>query len=175
MTGTVTISDLDAGEVRRHAEDLATVLVDCVEGGASVSFMLPFDMKQARKYWRGVEQAVADGRAHVYAALQGEILGGTVQLWLDTPDNQRHRGDIRKLLVHRSVRRVGLATRLMLHAETEARRLGLSLLTLDTVTASPAQKLYETLGWHNVGVIPRFALWPDGRFCDATILYKEIG
>jgi len=175
MTGAVTICNLDAESVRRHAEDLAAVLVDCVQGGASVSFMLPFDMEQAREYWKGVERAVADGRARVYAALQGEILGGTVQLWLDTPDNQRHRGDIRKLLVHRSVRRLGLATRLMVHAEADARRLGLSLLTLDTVTASPAEKLYETLGWRNVGVVPRFALWPDGRFCDATFLYKEIG
>ena len=99
---------------------------------------------------------------------------GTVQLWLDGPCNQKHRGDIRKLLVHRDFRRLGLARDLMLHVEQQASGLGLSLLTLDTVTASPAEQLYVSLDWQRAGIIPRYAKWPDGRFCDATVLFKEI-
>jgi GNAT superfamily N-acetyltransferase len=170
----MTICELDAAAARKHGEELAGVLCDCVDGGASVSFMWPFDMSQARRYWADVATAAGEGRARLYGAFHDGTLGGTVQLWLDTPPNQRHRGDIRKLLVHRSVRRLGMARQLMGHAESAACRLRLTLLTLDTATASPAEHLYQALGWQRIGIIPRYALWPDGRFCDTTFLYKEI-
>jgi transcriptional regulator with XRE-family HTH domain/GNAT superfamily N-acetyltransferase len=170
----MTIRALDTQAARDHIEALAHVLHDCVEGGASVSFMWPFDREQSRDYWIGVVDALGMNRLRLYAAFREGTLAGTVQLWLDGSCNQKHRGDIRKLLVHREFRRLGLARDLMHHAETQARALGLSLLTLDTVTASPAEILYTSLGWQRVGVIPDYAKWPDGRFCDATVLYKTV-
>jgi GNAT superfamily N-acetyltransferase len=174
MTGATEISALDAQSARWHRDDLAAILHDCVDGGASVSFMWPFDREQARRYWDGVVDALGENRLRLFVASRNGAIGGTVQLWLDGPCNQKHRADIRKLLVHRDFRRLGMAKELMRRAETEARALGLSLLTLDTVTGSPAQKLYESLSWQLCGVIPRFAKWPDGRFCDTTVLYKAL-
>jgi GNAT superfamily N-acetyltransferase len=170
----MTIRELDVQAARDHIDELAGVLHDCVEGGASVSFMWPFDREQARAYWTGVVEALEQDRLRLYVATIDDVVRGTVQLWLDGPCNQKHRGDIRKLLVHRGFRRLGLARDLMRHAEQQARILGLSLLTLDTVTASPGEHLYVSLHWQRVGVIPNYAKWPDGRFCDATVLFKEM-
>jgi GNAT superfamily N-acetyltransferase len=171
---TVAITEFDAQAARNHLDALADILCDCVEGGASVSFMWPFDMEQSRAFWKGVIDARAGNRMRLYVASVDGTVAGTVQLWLDGPCNQRHRGDIRKMLVHRAFRRGGLARELMRHAETQAPHLGLSLLTLDTVTGGPAEQLYESLLWQKVGVIPRFAKWPDGRFCDTTVFYKTV-
>jgi len=174
MTERITIAQLDGPAARQHRDALAEILCDCVEGGASVSFMWPFDTDRSRAYWTGVETAIGEDRLRLYVASCGGRIGGTVQLWLDCPPNQKHRGDIRKLLVHRALRRLGLARELMRHAERDARELGLSLLTLDTVTHGPAERLYESLSWQRVGVIPNFAKWPDGRFCDTTVFCKTI-
>jgi ribosomal protein S18 acetylase RimI-like enzyme len=174
MTDGVSISKLDADGAREKCESLAEILWDCVEGGASVSFMWPFDVSQSLSYWSGVVAALSENRLRLYAASYNGRLGGTVQLWLDGPCNQQHRADIRKLLVHRTFRRRGLARDLMRHAEAEARAMGRTLLTLDTVTGAPAERLYESLAWQKAGVIPRYAKWPDGRFCDATVLFKDI-
>ncbi len=168
------ILEFDAGRAHEEIEALARVLHDCVEGGASISFMWPFTLAEAHDYWESILGALEHKRLRLYAATRDGAVCGSVQLWLDGPCNQRHRGDIRKLLVHRSARRHGFARALMIHAQHEARALGLSLLTLDTVTGSPAEELYGSLGWCRAGVVPRYAKWPDGRFCDATILYKEL-
>lgn len=172
MTGSIV--ELNAETAQRHLESLAAVLHDCVEGGASVSFMWPFHVRDARSYWTDILEALRRDRLHLYAAFHEGKLSGTVQLWLDGPCNQKHRGDVRKLLVHRQFRRLGLARALMHHAQSEARKLGLLLLTLDTVTGGPAEILYRSLGWQVVGVIPRYAKWPDGRFCDTTVLFREL-
>lgn len=169
------VVSLDATTAHRHLEQLAEILHDCVEGGASVSFMWPFDRTEASQYWSEVIEALGEGRLRLYAGFVDGSLRGTVQLWLDGPCNQKHRGDIRKMLVHRSARRRGLASALMRHAEDEARGLGLSLVTLDTVTGGPAECLYRGLDWRAAGVIPNYAKWPDGRFCDTTVFYKQIG
>jgi GNAT superfamily N-acetyltransferase len=174
MTDGVTISGLDVEGAREKFESLAEILRDCVEGGASVSFMWPFDMSESLSYWSGVVTALSENRLRLYAASYKGRLGGTVQLWLDGPCNQQHRADIRKLLVHRTFRRRGLARALMRQAEAEARAMGRTLLTLDTVTGGPAERLYESLAWQKAGVIPRYAKWPDGRFCDTTVLFKDI-
>jgi GNAT superfamily N-acetyltransferase len=174
MTGACAIAVLDRRTARARVDTLAEVLHDCVEGGASVSFMWPFDIAKSRDYWRGVLDALGEERLKLYGAFHDDALVGTVQLWLDGPCNQRHRGDVRKLLVHRQARRLGLARALMERVARDAAPLGLSLLTLDTVTDSPAERLYASLGWQRVGVIPNYAKWPDGRFCDTTVLYKEI-
>jgi GNAT superfamily N-acetyltransferase len=121
-----------------------------------------------------VIESVASGKTLLFGAYADGMLAGTVQLGLDVPSNQRHRGDVKKLLVHRRGRGRGLATRLMAAMEDEAKLRGLSLLTLDTVTGSDAERLYGKLGWSKSGVIPNYALWPDGRFCDTTIFWKAL-
>ena len=107
------------------------------------------------------------------AFLDGELVG-TVQVVDAGPPNQPHRADVAKLLVHRSARRRGIARLLMERAEREARAEGKTLLVLDTVTGDDAERLYGRLGWTRVGVIPNYALYPDGRSCDTTVFWKAV-
>jgi GNAT superfamily N-acetyltransferase len=164
---------LSARGARRDRLALAEVLVDCVTGGASVSFMWPFTIDDATEWWGGVIEAVAADRTVLFGAYRDDDLVGTVQLGLDVPPNQHHRGDVRKLLVHRDARGRGIGAALMSALEAEAGRRGLSLLTLDTASGA-AERLYQRLGWTKAGVIPRYALWPGGRFCDTTIYWKAL-
>jgi GNAT superfamily N-acetyltransferase len=154
--------------------ELASVLVDCVEAGASVSFMLPFALAEAQAFFRKVAASVASGDTLLLAAkLDGRIVG-TVQLGLDTPPNQPHRADIRKLLVHRSARGRGVGAALMARAEQEARRHGRWLLVLDTVPGENGYRLYLREGWTRAGIIPDYALFPDGRLCDTAVFWKRL-
>jgi GNAT superfamily N-acetyltransferase len=155
-------------------EQLASVLVDCVEGGASVSFMSPFSHGEALAFFRKVATSVAAGDTVLLAArLAGKIIG-TVQLGLDTPPNQPHRADIRKLLVHRAARGHGVGAALMAQAEEEARRRGRWLLVLDTVPGENGHRLYLREGWTQTGIVPDYALFPDGRQCDTAIMWKRL-
>ena len=153
---------------------LAEVLIDCVEGGASVSFMLPLSREKARAYWRGVAESAARGERAVLAAVDplGTIVG-TVQLILDLPENQPHRGDLAKMLVHRRARRGGVGAALLAAAEECAREEGRTLLVLDTANAEAA-RLYERHGWQRVGQVPGYALLPDGRPCATTFYFKTL-
>jgi GNAT superfamily N-acetyltransferase len=164
---------LSAEEAERERPALAEILADCVAGGASVSFMAPFSVEDAYRWWGGVIDSVAADRTVLFGAYRDDALSGTVQLGLDGPCNQRHRGDVKKLLVHRRARRLGLGAALMDALEHEARRRRLTLLTLDTAGAD-AERLYRRLGWTEAGVIPRYAMWPDGRFCDTAIFWKAL-
>jgi GNAT superfamily N-acetyltransferase len=164
---------LSADEAERERWALAEILADCVAGGASVSFMAPFSVEDAHRWWGGVVESVAAERTVLFGAYRDGALHGTVQLGLDGPCNQRHRGDVKKLLVHRRARGLGLGAALMEALEAEARRRDLSLLTLDTA-GTEAERLYRRLGWIEAGVIPRYAMWPDGRFCDTTIFWKAL-
>ena len=157
-----------------HIEALATILLDCVDGGASVSFMHPLTHEAAVAFWRQVARNVAAGERALLVAEDAQGLCGTVQLLLTQPPNQPHRADIAKMLVHRRARRHGLGTALMQAAEATAREYGKTLLVLDTVTGSEAARLYERLGWKRVGDIPNYALWPRGGFCSTTIYYREL-
>ena len=170
----IEVRRLDATEVHAQLDALAAVLHDCVAGGASVSYMAPFSQDEARRAFEGFAAEVDQGRRLVVAAFMEGQLVGTVQVILSVPPNQPHRGEIAKLLVHRSARRRGLAELLMECAETEARAEGKTLLTLDAVTEGDAARLYARLGWTTVGVIPDYALYPDGRFCDTTVFWKRI-
>jgi ribosomal protein S18 acetylase RimI-like enzyme len=171
----IEIRRLGVGEVRTQLDGLAAVLVDCVEGGASVRYMAPFSHDDARSSFEAVAAEVEDGRRLLLAAFaDGEIVG-TVQVVFATPPNQPHRAEIAQLLVHRSARRRGIAERLMARAEREALAEGKTLLVLDTVTGDAAERLYERLGWTQVGVIPGYALYPDGRLCDTTVFWKALG
>ena len=153
---------------------LTDVLIDCVEGGASVSFMLPLTRDRALAFWRRVAHGVAAGERALLIAEDAEGLCGTVQLAFDLPENQPHRADLAKMLVHRRVRRQGLGAALMQAAEATARDCGKTLLVLDAVTGGDAARLYERLGWQRVGDIPGYALYPDGRLCSTTVFYRTL-
>ncbi len=170
----IEVRRLQAGELQEQLDSLAGVLADCVAGGASVSYLEPFSHEDARTAFRGFAAEVEQGRRLILAAFDGSVLVGTVQLILAVPPNQPHRGEIAKLLVHRSARRRGIAERLMERAEDEARTEGKTLLVLDTVTGDAAERLYARLGWTTVGVIPNYALYPDGRPCDTTVFFKAL-
>jgi GNAT superfamily N-acetyltransferase len=164
---------LDAAAAKAAIGELADVLADCVEGGASVSFMLPFSRNDAARFFEKVIASIArDETVLVAAKLNGRI-AGTVQLGIDMPPNQPHRADIKKLLVHRAARNHGLGAKLMARAEAEANARGRTLLVLDTAGAE-AERLYVRTGWQRVGVVPDYAMWPAGGFCDTTFFWKKI-
>jgi len=173
---------MTAWAVRRlHAVDdaqidaLADVLIDCVDGGASVSFMQPLTRDRAVAFWRRVAEGVAGGQRALLVAEDEQGLCGTVQLVLDLPENQPHRADVTKMLVHRRARRHGLGAALMRAAEDTARDCGRTLLVLDAVTGGDAARLYERLGWVRVGDIPGYALFPRGGLCSTTVYYRNLG
>jgi GNAT superfamily N-acetyltransferase len=173
-TEQIEIRRLGVTEMQAQLDGLAAILVDCVAGGASVSYLAPFSHEQARAAFEAVAVEVEQGRRLLLGAFANGDLVGTVQLILALPPNQPHRAEIAKLLVHRSARRRGIAELLMAGAEAEARAEGKTLLVLDTVTGDDAERLYERLGWIKVGVIPGYALYPDGRPCDTTIFWKAL-
>ncbi|WP_144576150.1 GNAT family N-acetyltransferase [Agrobacterium sp. DE0009] len=170
-----TIHVLNGQQTIDALPELCDVLAACVNGGASVGFMLPFSPQDAEPFWRSVAENVTDGSAiHVVAEVAGKVVG-TVQVGFASKPNQPHRGDLMKLLVHPSARGLGLARKLMQRVEEEAAKRGRSLLVLDTATGSDAEAIYPRLGWERVGVIPDYALFPDGRYCGTTLFYKRIG
>ncbi|EJL78911.1 acetyltransferase [Polaromonas sp. CF318] len=154
--------------------ELADVLIDCVEGDASVSFMHPLPRERAEAFWRGVAEGVAAGERALLVAEDGHGICGTVQLVLAQPENQPHRADLAKMLVHRRCRRQGLGEALMRAAEGMARDCGKTLLVLDTVTGDSGERLYLRLGWQRVGVIPGYALLPRGGLVGTTVFYREL-
>jgi GNAT superfamily N-acetyltransferase len=153
---------------------LADLLIDCVEGGASVSFMLPLTRERAVAFWRRVAAGVASGERALLIAEDVVGVCGTVQLILDQPENQPHRADLAKMLVHSRARRRGLGEALMRAAESAARESGKTLLVLDAVTGGDAARLYERLGWVRVGDVPGYALFPGGGLCGTTYYYRDL-
>ncbi len=170
----IEVRRLDGPELRTQLNALADVLADCVAGGASVSYLAPFSQEDARAAFAGMVAEAEAGRRLILGAFTGDRLVGTVQVILALPPNQPHRAEIAKLLVHSSARRRGVAEQLMWAAEADARAEGKTLLVLDAVTGDDAARLYERLGWTTVGVIPNYALYPDGRPCDTTVFWKAI-
>jgi len=165
---------LTADEARAAIPELCDVLADCVAGGASVGFMQPYTAEDAEPYWQGVAESVEAGvNLLAVAVIDGRILG-TVQVGFATMPNQPHRGDLKKLLVHRSARGHGLARLLMEAIEKEAARHGKHLLVLDTATGSDAEAIYPRFGWERAGLIPEYAMWPDGGYCSTTLFYKRL-
>nr|WP_262271149.1 MULTISPECIES: GNAT family N-acetyltransferase [unclassified Microvirga] len=170
------IVSLSPQDAREQIGALSAVLIDCVEGGASVSFMSPLTQERADVFWQGVADGVAAGERILLVA-QDEASGrivGTVQVVLRQPENQPHRADIAKMLVHSGARKRGIGAALMRAAEDAARAAGKTVLVLDTVTGGDAERLYERAGWTRSGIIPNYALWPKGGFCDTTVFYKQI-
>ena len=174
MSGKAEITSLAAPVAEAALDQLAAVLADCVEGGASVSFMAPFSQAEALAFFRKVAGSVAAGDTVLLAArLDGKIVG-TVQLGLDTPPNQPHRADVKKMPVHRAARGRGIGEALMAAVEEEARRQGRWLLVLDTVPGENGHRLYQRAGWTQTGLVPDYALFPDGRLCDTAIMWKRL-
>ena len=154
-------------------EGLADVLIDVVDGGASVSFMHPFTREKAIAFWRGIARGVEAGERAIVVAEDEQGICGTAQLILSLPENQPHRADLAKMLVHRRARRRGIGAAVLRAAEDAARELGKTLLVLDTASQD-AERLYERAGWIKVGVIPDYALMPDGAFCDTIVYYRRL-
>jgi GNAT superfamily N-acetyltransferase len=170
----IEIRPLSAKETELCLSELSAVMVDCVEGGASMGYMSPFSMQEAFGFWRAVVDDIAKGWVLHLAAFEEATLVGTVQVVLKQPPNQPHRGDLKKLMVMTSARGKGIARKLMDAAEMAARSSGKTLLVLDTATESDAESVYPKLGWNRVGIIPNYAKFPDGRYCDTTVFYKEL-
>ena len=175
MKEKIVVRRIGANEALSYVDALADVLIDCVEGGASVSFMLPISRATAIEFWTRVAQGVARHERILLVAedAEGRVVG-TVQVVIDQPENQPHRADIAKMLVARRARRRGIAQRLMAAADDAAREAGKSVLVLDTVTGGDAERLYERAGWQRVGVVPNYALMPDGTLCATTFFHKQL-
>jgi GNAT superfamily N-acetyltransferase len=157
-------------------EGLSSVLIDCVEGGASVGFMVPIPRSRAQAFWFQVAESVQRReRVLLIAEDSANAIVGTVQIVWAGPENQLHRADVAKMLVKRSSRRAGIGAQLLLAAEQQALQQRKTLLVLDTVTGADGERLYARGGWKRCGVIPNYALWPDGGYCDTTVFYKQIG
>jgi GNAT superfamily N-acetyltransferase len=173
MSKHYTVRRLGADDAAACIDQLTAVLRDCVEGGASVSFMLPMARETAVRFWHGVFDAVARGERTLLVAEDAQGIAGTVQLVTSMPENQPHRADVAKLLVHRRARGAGIGQRLMQAVEDAAREQGKRVLVLDTAS-STAERLYERMGWQRVGVVPDYALMPDGLLCATTFFYKHL-
>ena len=174
MSENAEIVSLTAPVGDRALDELAEVLTDCVAGGASVNFMSSFSRVEARAFFDKVANGVASGDIVLLAAIVGGRIVGTVQLGLDTPPNQPHRADVKKMLVHRSARGRGIGAALMAAIEQEALRRGRWLLVLDTVPGESGHRLYLRAGWQQSGTVPDYALFPDGRLCDTAIMWKRL-
>ena len=175
MPADIRLVQLSADAVRDRISQLADVLEDCVAGGASVSFMLPFHRDTASAFWQGVARSAAAGERRVLAAIDDkDTVIGTVQLIVDLPENQPHRAEVAKLLVHSRGRRRGIAAALMAELERLAAAGNKTTLVLDTATGSGAETFYSRCGWQRVGVIPAFALMPDGKMTGTTLFYKQL-
>ncbi len=153
---------------------LGEILADAVMSGAGVSFMQPFSAEEGARFWQAQSEAVAHGVKTIFAARQGEIIAGTVILEKAWPPNQPHRGDISKMLVHRDFRRRGVGRLLVEALLTKARAMGLTLITFDTVSGSPADAFYSGLGFTRAGRIPGYAYSPTGQLDDTTIFYMKL-
>ncbi len=172
---TITVRRVGADETADCLEGLAELLIDCVQGGASVSFMWPLPRARALAFWQGVaEGVIRDERILLIAEEPGGAILGTVQLVTAMPENQPHRAEVAKMLVHRRARRQGLARRLLAAVEDVARGEGKPVLVLDTATGGDAERLYRRAGWQEVGVVPDYALMPDGSMCGTTFFYKRV-
>ena len=172
MSDAIRVRNLHAAS-EREIQELSDVLIDCVEGGASVSFMLPIERARAEAFWRGVAaDVVRGGRILLVAEQAGQIIG-TVQIIFAQAENQPHRADIAKMLVHRRARRLGVGAALLAAAESASSSAGKTLLVLDTASGD-AERLYAKLGWQRCGVIPGYALLPGGGLCDTTFFYRAL-
>jgi len=170
------IRSLDASQATRALESLADLLIDAVDGGASIGFIPPLEREEATAYWRTVMDSIAGGtRVLLVSEEDGPgLIQGSVQLSLETRANGDHRAEVAKLFVHRRARRRGVATALMGKAEATARQLGRTLLLADTRKGGEAERLCEKLGWTRFGEVPRYARSSNGELDPTVFYYKQL-
>lgn len=175
MNSDIEVRRLGANEAAASIDALADVLIDCVEGGASVSFMAPLARETALAFWKHVAGSVAANERILLVAedTQGRIVG-TVQIVTAQPENQPHRADVAKMLVSRAARRQGIGARLMQAVDKHALQAGKTLLVLDTVTGGDAERLYARAGWQRAGTVPDYALMPEGGLCATAFYYRPL-
>ncbi|WP_405650194.1 GNAT family N-acetyltransferase [Streptomyces sp. NBC_00019] len=171
----MSVTRLDESEVLDRLDALAGLMVDTVDGGASIGFLGPLDHAEATAWWKERAAGVAAGSLAIWAAHDGEQVVGTVSLAFPDKPNSRHRAELVKLMVHRDARGHGLGRRLLTTAEEAAAAAGVTLLHLDTETDSPAEHLYTTAGWTRAGVIPDYAADPAGVLRPTTLYFKQLG
>jgi ribosomal protein S18 acetylase RimI-like enzyme len=171
----VTVLRLTPDDFGTHLPALAGLLVDAVAGGASVGFLDGFDETAATAWWRSRAAAVADGSLAVWISTGPAGVTGTISLAYAEKPNARHRAEVVKLAVRRDARGRGLGRRLLAAAEEAAAAAGITLLLLDTETASAAERLYETAGWHRYGIVPDYAAGPSGELKDCSFYFKKLG
>jgi ribosomal protein S18 acetylase RimI-like enzyme len=171
----VVVADLDPFSFAEATERLAEILHACVHEGASVGFILPFDMEDAHAYWRdNVAPPHADGKRVVLIATLDRAIAGTAQLDFDAMPSKRHHGEVSKVLVDPRHRRAGVARALMREIEQRASATGRWLLTLDTA-GDAAEALYRSLGYSLAGAIPHYARNAFADNYDATrLMYKDL-
>ncbi|MEU3660415.1 GNAT family N-acetyltransferase [Streptomyces sp. NPDC032940] len=171
----MTVTRVDEARLTALLGELADLLTDTVDGGASIGFLAPLGRDEALAWWRERAAAVAAGRIAVWVAHDGDRVAGTVSLALPDKPNSRHRAELVKLMVSREARGRGLGRRLLATAEKAAARTGITLLHLDTETDSPAEHLYRSAGWTRAGTIPDYAASPDGVLRPTTLYFKQVG
>ncbi|HTD05727.1 GNAT family N-acetyltransferase [Undibacterium sp.] len=169
------VTELDCAAFRLHIGTLADLLVDCVQRGACLGFLLPFHRDEAMRFWEPLQAHLQDGACRIFVAhdASGAIVG-TVQLWLNTPPAGAHHAEIAKLLVHSGVRRQGYGHALMIAVEAAARGAGRSLLELRTRSGDAAERLYQNLGFQIAGVIPGYSIALDGSLEAMSFMYKHL-
>ncbi|MGX1500701.1 GNAT superfamily N-acetyltransferase [Labrenzia sp. MBR-25] len=165
---------MSADEVRSSLSALGQLLKTCVEDGAGIGFILPMSQEKAEAFWAGKLLAIESGEAFLLAARQGPEIAGVVMLVKASADNQPHRADVAKLMVHPEHRRKGLARKLMTAIDGLAMSVNRWMLVLDTVTGDRAEKLYPTCGYQKAGVIPDYAYNSHGHLDATTVFYKDL-
>ena len=172
----IAVSELSGDDGALHLRELGALLHACVHDGASIGFVLPFSIADAETFWDGkVLPRLRSGALSVLVAWRNGRIAGSVQLDYDTPPNQPHRAEVRKLLVHPDMRRRGIGKMLMVALERRAGQLGRRLLTLDTRTGDKAEPLYASVGYQTAGIIPGYCFDQFKRTLDpTTIMYKML-
>jgi len=168
------IEYLTADEAEAELAALGEVLWACVQGGAGIGFVLPFEKREAETFWQSRLPGLRAGERHLLAARVDGRIVGTVMLELASQDNGRHRAEVAKLMVHPEARRQGLSRRLLAAVESLALSLGRTLLVLDTVTGDTAEGVYPKAGYCRVGVIPGYAQAARGGLDATTVFYKQL-
>ncbi|MEU9027255.1 GNAT family N-acetyltransferase [Streptomyces sp. NPDC048383] len=171
---TAGITRLSATALRAHRDELAALLVDVVEGGASLGFLAGLDHAAAAAWWDSLAPSVEEGALALWVSRGADGgLDGTVSWYRESKPNGRHRAELRKLMVHPAARGRGTARALLAEAEAQAARAGVVLMFLDTETGSGAERVYRSAGWTEAGTIPDYATDPEGRLRPTTLFYKH--
>jgi ribosomal protein S18 acetylase RimI-like enzyme len=176
MTDAMTIVQFSPGDLEANLAGLTEILHASVMAGASINFILPYEEADATRFWTDkVLPGLKGGKLVMLVAWVDGRIAGTVQLDCDTPPNQPHRAEIRKLMVHPGFRNRGIARALMTSIEAIAAERGRSLITLDTRTGDKAEPLYTSLGYVTFGIVPGYArdVFED-RWDDCTFMYKQL-